>query len=124
MRNWKSWESGCLSENDENVSSAESSPNTTIRVSPRQEAIAICEELRRQGLNAEIDIICKGRAGIENYAKNKGIDGYLYVKEAGVIEVCNLKSGETKVLNKAELLGEKAEMSENSENMEGGNEIS
>ena len=88
--------------------------------SPRQEAIAICEELRRQGLNAQLDIVCKDRAGIENYAKNEGIDGYLYVKEAGVIEVCNLKTGEVEELNKAELLGEEAELSDNSRNKEGG----
>lgn len=74
----------------------------------RREAIAICEELRRQGLKAELDLICRGRAAIEEYAKNKGIDGYLYVKGEGLIEVCNITIGEVRELNRAELLGGKA----------------
>ncbi|MDD4188622.1 MAG: ATP phosphoribosyltransferase regulatory subunit, partial [Eubacteriales bacterium] len=65
----------------------------------RAKAYKICAELRSQGLAVEVDIMRKGRAAVEAYAKKKNIGGYIYVNNDDTVEVCDLETGEKNMLD-------------------------
>lgn len=59
----------------------------------RKTAFDISDELRKQGLNVEIDIIKDGLENAKKYAQNKGIGGIIYIIDKNTIEVINLADG-------------------------------
>jgi histidyl-tRNA synthetase len=59
----------------------------------RKTAFDISDELRRQGLNVEIDIIKDGLENAKKYAQNKGIGGIINIIDKNTIEVINLVDG-------------------------------
>jgi len=70
----------------------------------RKTAVKICEQLRKQGLNVELDVSCQGIDPAKEYARSKGIGGILYIKDEDRIEVCNLETGEVGTASLKELL--------------------
>jgi ATP phosphoribosyltransferase regulatory subunit len=70
----------------------------------RKNAFSICDALRKQGLNIEVDITGRSLEDIKKYAKNKGIGGILYVLDEENIEVHNLEKEEVKKVTVKELL--------------------
>lgn len=65
----------------------------------RAKAYRICEELRRQGISVEMDIIRKGRESLEKYAEQMNIGGYIFVGTDNTLEICNLATGEKNTLD-------------------------
>jgi ATP phosphoribosyltransferase regulatory subunit len=63
----------------------------------RRTAVALSEELRRQGLTVELDITGGDIDSLKAYARSKGIGGILRVLDNGNIEVHNLETGEVSV---------------------------
>ncbi|MGI6777988.1 MAG: ATP phosphoribosyltransferase regulatory subunit [Acetivibrionales bacterium] len=60
----------------------------------RKTAFAVCDELRRQGLKVEMDVVGKGLEVSKDFAASKGIGGILFIKDESSIEVHNLETGE------------------------------
>ncbi len=60
----------------------------------RKTAFKVCEELRAQGLNVEIDITNNDNEKIKEYAANKGIGGIIRILDNEKIEVHNIETGE------------------------------
>lgn len=70
----------------------------------RKNAFSICDALRKQGLNIEVDITGRSLEDIKKYAKNKGIGGILYVLDEENIEIHNLEEDQVKKVTVKELL--------------------
>lgn len=74
------------------------------RAEGRKTAFEICEELRKQGLNVEIDITGDNIENIKEYATSKGIGGVIKILDCENIEVYNFATGEVNRTSVAELL--------------------
>lgn len=70
----------------------------------RKTAFEICDELRKQGLNVEIDITGESVQNVIKYASSKGIGGIVNILNEENIEVYNIKTGEVNRTSVAELL--------------------
>jgi ATP phosphoribosyltransferase regulatory subunit len=70
----------------------------------RKNAFSICDTLRKQGLNIEVDITGRNLEDTKKYAKNKGIGGILYVLDEENIEIHNLEEDQVKKVTVKELL--------------------
>jgi ATP phosphoribosyltransferase regulatory subunit len=70
----------------------------------RKTAFRICDELRMQGLSIEMDIINNGIKAAEEYARNKGINGIIFVTDDEKIELHNLVRGEVTTTTISDLL--------------------
>lgn len=70
----------------------------------RKTAFELCNELRRQGLRVEIDVVNNGIDAAKEYAMSKGIGGVLYIKDEQNIEIYNLETGEVKSTSIKELV--------------------
>ena len=72
--------------------------------SGRKSAFEIAGELRRQGLNVEMDLGFDNMQAARAYAGSKGIGGIVHVLDAGRIELYNLENGEVTQVTVSELL--------------------
>jgi ATP phosphoribosyltransferase regulatory subunit len=70
----------------------------------RKTAFRICEELRRQGLTVEMNILGDCCEAAAEYARSKGIGGIIKVMDDDNIELYNLESGEVTKTSISELL--------------------
>jgi ATP phosphoribosyltransferase regulatory subunit len=70
----------------------------------RKTAFEICGELRKQGLNIEVDILKKGIEDAREYAVNKGIGGIINILDKNNIELNDLASGKITKATIEELL--------------------
>lgn len=70
----------------------------------RQTAFELCEELRAQGLNVELDITAGGLSRAMEYAAGKGIGGLVHVLDKEKIELHNLETGDMTSTSVSELL--------------------
>ncbi|MDQ2087687.1 ATP phosphoribosyltransferase regulatory subunit [Herbivorax sp. ANBcel31] len=70
----------------------------------RKSAFKICDTLRKQGLDVEMDITRSSLEDIKKYAKDKGIGGILKVIDDENIQVHNLENDQVKKVTVKELL--------------------
>lgn len=70
----------------------------------RKTAFELCNELKRQGLRVEIDVVNNGIDAAKEYAMSKGIGGVLYIKDEQNIEIHNLETGQVKSTSINELV--------------------
>ncbi len=61
----------------------------------RKTAFRLCDELRRQGLVAELDVAADGLDVLRQYAAKKSVGGIINVIDEEVMEMVNLETGET-----------------------------
>jgi ATP phosphoribosyltransferase regulatory subunit len=70
----------------------------------RKTAYAICTELRKQGLNIEMDIAAGDLETTKKYALSKGIGGILFIRDDKCIDIYNAVTGEMSSTSVNELL--------------------
>jgi len=70
----------------------------------RKTAFRICDELRKQGVSIEMDIMNNGIKAAEEYARNKGIGGIIFIADDEKIELHNLVTGEVATTTMRDLL--------------------
>jgi ATP phosphoribosyltransferase regulatory subunit len=70
----------------------------------RKTAYAICTELRKQGLNIEMDIAAGDLETTKKYALSKGIGGILFIRDDKCIDIYNAVTGEVSSTSMNELL--------------------
>lgn len=70
----------------------------------RKKAFELSCELRRQGLNIEMELACNEISDVKAYAANKSIGGIIYVSGEENIEVHDLATGEIKKTSFNDLL--------------------
>lgn len=69
----------------------------------RKIAFKLCEELRNQGINVEMDVSGKTIEEIKIYAKNRKIGGIMFVRNGGDIELHDVNTDEVAVTSIEEL---------------------
>lgn len=70
----------------------------------RKSAYMICRELRKQGLNIEMDIMGKDPEAAKAYALSKGIGGIIFVYDSEHIDIYNINTGEMNSTSVSELI--------------------
>jgi ATP phosphoribosyltransferase regulatory subunit len=70
----------------------------------RKTAFQVCEELRKQGLNVEMDITTGDMESAREYAQSKGIGGIIFITDSENIEIHNIETGEITKTSMSELL--------------------
>ncbi|MDP4182272.1 MAG: ATP phosphoribosyltransferase regulatory subunit [Bacillota bacterium] len=70
----------------------------------RKVAFKVSQELRRQGLVVEMDVMLQDLDEIKKYASGKGIGGIVFIKDEENIDLYNIDSEETSSVNLSELL--------------------
>jgi len=70
----------------------------------RKTAFRICEQLREQGLTVQIDVSGSDIDSADEYARNKGIGGIIFVRNDESIELRNIETGEVTRTSMGELI--------------------